>query len=86
MPDELRREEVKVYLRLRENVQPDECPPTAVIEHCARHLAVYKLPRYIAYIDDFPRIPTGKIAKHRSIEQSEDLRVGAFDVVDDVWR
>ena len=48
--------------------------------------AVFKRPRYIAYIDDFPRTPTGKIAKHRLIDRTGDLRADAFDVVDEVWR
>ena len=86
VPDEIRGEEVKVYLRLRESLLPDDCPPPAIIEHCSQHLAVFKRPRYIAYIDDFPRTPTGKIAKHRLIDRTGDLRADAFDVVDEVWR
>ena len=86
VPDEIRGEEVKVYLRLRESLRPEDCPPQVVMEHCAGHLAAFKRPRYVAYIDDFPRTLTGKIAKHRIIEQSADLRVDAFDVLDDVWR
>ena len=86
VPDEIRGEEVKAYLRLRGGARPDDCSPQAVIEHCRHHLAGFKLPRYIAYIDDFPRTPTGKIAKHRIIDQTSDLRADAFDVVDGVWR
>lgn len=49
-------------------------------------MAVFKLPRYIAYVDEFPRTPTGKVAKQRMIEEAHDLRAGACDMVDELWR
>ena len=50
-------------------------------------LAAFKVPRYLAYVaGDFPRTPTRKIIKRMLVEESTDLREGAFDRVDDVWR
>ncbi|MEE2980016.1 MAG: class I adenylate-forming enzyme family protein, partial [Pseudomonadota bacterium] len=87
VPDEKRGEEVKACIRLPEGVSPDDIPPQAILDHCKQHLAVFKLPRYIAYMDgDFPRTPTGKVAKQRLIAAATDLRVGTYDVVDDIWR
>lgn len=87
VPDSFRREEVKAYLKLREGLTPKEVPPAHVFAHCARHLASFKVPRYLAYVtEDFPRTPTRKIIKRALIEEVSDLRVGAFDRVDDVWR
>ena len=57
-----------------------------VIAQCEAHLARFKWPRYIAYVDDFPRTATRKIAKQRMIKAAEDLRQGAFDRIDGVWR
>jgi fatty-acyl-CoA synthase len=37
--------------------------PTEVIEHCRTHLASYKKPRYIAFVDDLPRNATAKVLK-----------------------
>jgi fatty-acyl-CoA synthase len=35
-----------------------------IVEHCNRHLANFKVPRYIAFEDEpLPRLPSGKIAK-----------------------
>jgi fatty-acyl-CoA synthase len=34
-----------------------------VIEHCRRHLAGYKKPRYVEFVDSFPRTQSGKIQK-----------------------
>ncbi len=87
VPDALRREEVKAYLKLREGLSPTEVPPQKVFAHCEGRLAAFKVPRYLAYIDgDFPRTPTRKIVKRFLIAGVEDLRVGAYDRVDAVWR
>jgi acyl-CoA synthetase (AMP-forming)/AMP-acid ligase II len=32
-------------------------------EHCRTHLASYKAPAYIAFIDELPRNPMGKVLK-----------------------
>jgi crotonobetaine/carnitine-CoA ligase len=81
VPDALRGEEVKAYLRLAEGVTPRDVPPEAVIAHCRRHLAPFKVPRYLAYRDaDFPRSPGGtKVRKPALIAESADLTEGAWD-------
>lgn len=87
VPDPLRREEVKAYLKLREGLSRDDVPPEKVIAHCEACLAAFKVPRYLAYmVTDFPRTPTRKIVKRSLVEGVSDLRVGAFDRVDEVWR
>ncbi len=87
VPDPMRREEVKVYLKLREGLTAEQVTPAAVIAHCQSRLAAFKLPRYIAYMEgDFPRTPSRKIAKKVLIAQTEDLRLGAFDTQEQLWR
>ncbi|MFZ9320990.1 MAG: class I adenylate-forming enzyme family protein [Hylemonella sp.] len=87
VPDPLRREEVKAYLKLRPGLTPEDVPPARVFAHCATQLAAFKVPRYLAYLaGDFPRTPTRKIIKRRLVEESADLRSGAFDRVDGLWR
>ncbi len=86
VPDPDRGEEVKAYIRLKDGVVQDDCPPERILEHCSEHLAKFKLPRYIAYVDDFPRTPTRKIAKQRMLAEATDLTAGAFDHKDGVWR
>ncbi len=86
VPDEQRGEEVKAYIRLRQGVTPEKCSPDHIISHCELHLAKFKLPRFIAYVDDFPRTPTRKIAKQRMLAETDDLRAGAYDRVDKAWR
>ncbi|HNP35253.1 MAG TPA: class I adenylate-forming enzyme family protein [Woeseiaceae bacterium] len=84
--DDYRGEEVKIYVRLAEGVTQNDCPPQKIIEHCAAHLAGFKIPRYYAYVDSFERTPSDKVAKHLLTEGIDDLRDGSYDRVDDKWR
>jgi len=87
VPDPLRREEVKAYIKLRAGLTPADAPPDAVFEHCARHLAPFKVPRYLQYIeDDFPRTPSRKIAKKRLIAETADPFAGSYDRQQSSWR
>ncbi|MGB3067226.1 MAG: class I adenylate-forming enzyme family protein [Ottowia sp.] len=88
VPDDLRREEVKAYVKLREGVSADaEGLCDCIIEHCKKSLATFKLPRYITFIEgDFPRTAARKVIKRELVKDVEDLRLGAFDRVDGVWR
>ncbi len=85
VPDEKRGEEVKAYIRLREGSTQKTCDPEMIAAHCKQHLAPFKVPRYYAYVEDFPRTATGKISKPKLVEKA-DLRVGAYDRVDRTWR
>ena len=77
VPHETRGEDVKVY------VIPDQldAPPDAeeVIAFCAKTLAPFKVPRYVEFIDKFPRTPSGKIAKNVLKASKADLREGSWD-------
>jgi fatty-acyl-CoA synthase len=37
---------------------------TELIQHCRAHLAAYKAPRYVTFVEEFPRTAAGKIRKH----------------------
>lgn len=87
VPDPLRREEVKAYLKLREGLTRDDVLPERVFEHCARHLAAFKVPRYLQYMaEDFPRTPSRKIAKKALIAQAIDPFAGTYDRQEARWR
>jgi len=86
VPDPLRREEVKAYLKLRGGLTKLDVPPDKVFAHCETRLAKFKIPRYLAYVDDFPRTPSRKIQKKVLIASAEDLRAEAYDRQDGCWR
>ena len=41
-----------------------------VIEHCRGHLASFKIPRHVAFVDEFPMTSTGKIQKVKLRERA----------------
>jgi long-chain acyl-CoA synthetase len=60
LPDELKGEIAKAYIvpRTGARVTEDE-----ILMLCREHLAAYKLPRAIQFVDDLPRTSTGKIMR-----------------------
>lgn len=68
MPDELYGEEVAAFVVLRDGFKVTE---EDLIAFCREHLADYKCPKTISFVDDIPKGPTGKLlkrelAKHHS--------------------
>jgi acyl-CoA synthetase (AMP-forming)/AMP-acid ligase II len=60
VPDALYGEEVKsfVVLKAGESATSEE-----IITYCRRHLADFKCPKTLAFLDDIPKGPTGKLLK-----------------------
>ncbi|MBL8671302.1 MAG: acyl--CoA ligase [Alphaproteobacteria bacterium] len=86
VPDDQRGEEVKAYLLLAEGRAAADCPPEAVIAHCERNLARFKVPRFLEYVTEFPRTPSLKIKKSALIAAKPDLRAGCWDRQEGRWR
>ena len=85
VPDELRGEEVKAYLRRAPQFTDDLAIISAVVNYCESRLAPFKIPRYFECIDEFPRTPSNKIKKSDLIKAKPDLRVGVWDRVEEMW-
>jgi crotonobetaine/carnitine-CoA ligase len=62
VPSELSEEEVKAFLVAAPGASLDFA---ALRAHAATLLASYKLPRYWQAVEDLPRTPTSRVAKHR---------------------
>ena len=62
--DEMRGEEIKAVIVWRDGVEGSDREIEALLEHCRRNLAPFKVPRYIQVQDALPKTPSGKIAKH----------------------
>lgn len=84
--DPQRGEEVKIYLVPQQGVRADDGLVQAVLAHCERELAAFKVPRYFEFIERLPRTTSEKIAKGELAKLKEDLRVGAYDRVEKLWR
>jgi len=58
--DELRGELARAYVVLRPGATASE---DEIIEHCRGHLAAYKVPRSVKFVNDLPKTSTGKIMR-----------------------
>jgi fatty-acyl-CoA synthase len=63
VPNEDLGEEVKAVIQLVDSSRTDDAMVADLLAHCAEHLARFKIPRSIDFLDDFPRSPTGKLYK-----------------------
>lgn len=87
VPDELRGEEVKIYVVLQQGFSPETLSPDKILAHCTKNLASFKVPRYIEYRDaPLPRTASEKIAKPALAAEKSDLRAGSWDRVEGLWR
>jgi crotonobetaine/carnitine-CoA ligase len=83
VPDDLRGEEVKAFIQLQPGTAHD---PAAVVAFVQQRIAAFKAPRYVAFVNDFPRTPSERIAKHRLQTPGADPRLGAWDALTGQWQ
>ncbi len=63
VPNEDLGEEVKAVIQAVAGVAPNEALATELIEFCRAHLSHQKCPRTVDFIEEMPRLPTGKLYK-----------------------
>ena len=63
VPNEDLGEEVKAVVQPVEGVTGDEALERELIAFCREHLAHFKCPRTVDFVDELPRLPTGKLYK-----------------------
>jgi fatty-acyl-CoA synthase len=62
LPDERFGEEISAWVRLRPGAMLSE---DELRTFCRDHIAHYKVPRYVVFVDDYPTTVTGKVQKFR---------------------
>jgi long-chain acyl-CoA synthetase len=67
LPDELRGEQVAVYIVLEEGAELSE---RQVREHCRKRLAAHKVPRVVRFREELPKSLIGKVLK-RELRRQE---------------
>ncbi|MDF0523380.1 class I adenylate-forming enzyme family protein [Bradyrhizobium yuanmingense] len=84
--DAKRGEEVKIYVELKKGLTSSDLSVERIIEHARASLAVFKLPRYIAFIPVLPRTSSSnKVLKRELIDVNEPL-AGVYDTAEKRWR
>jgi crotonobetaine/carnitine-CoA ligase len=73
VPNEIQDEDIKAVLRLREDSHLD---PLDLIKWCEGRMAYFQMPRFISFVQEFPRTPSQRIRKEalsRDISDCWDL-------------
>lgn len=68
VPDERYGEELMVWVRMREGVDP--LTVESLRTFCAGRIAHYKIPRYVHVVEEFPMTVTGKVRKVQMREEA----------------
>jgi fatty-acyl-CoA synthase len=63
VPNEEMGEEVKAVVQLAEGQAPSPAIAAELLAYAREHLAHYKCPKTIDFVDELPRLPTGKLYK-----------------------
>ena len=69
---EVGEEDIKIFVKPRRGGTLD---PDSVFDWCARHLADFQVPRYLAVVDEFEKTGTQRIRKDALPRTTEDCRV-----------
>jgi long-chain acyl-CoA synthetase len=69
VPDDEMGERVKAFVALR-GAEADPGIATALIEYCRSRLAHYKCPREVEFVDELPRLDTGKMLKRKLLDRT----------------
>jgi len=70
IPDKVMGEVAVAYIILREGMTID---PQEIVDYCVGEIANFKVPRYVAIVDEFPMTQSGKIQKFHLQEMTKDL-------------
>jgi len=65
IPDELKGELAKAYIILKQGTNPSA---ENIVSFCREHLAAYKVPRDVQFVDDLPKTSTVKIMRRELIK------------------
>ncbi len=63
VPDADMGEQVKAVVQLADARDPNAALADELIAYCREHLASFKCPRTVDFVDSLPRMPTGKLMK-----------------------
>ena len=68
IPDEDKGELAKAYVIAKDGVSP---VAENIVAFCREHLAAYKVPRAVQFVDDFPKTSSGKVMRRKLHELDE---------------
>ena len=63
VPNEEMGEEVKAVVETPQGISGDDALAAEILAYAREHIAHYKCPKSVDFIDQLPRLPTGKLYK-----------------------
>lgn len=75
VPDDIRGEEVKAMVMANDKSVTKQ----DIVMQVARNLASYKVPRYVEFVNEFPRTPTERIQRVKLADREEDRDEHGWD-------
>jgi long-chain acyl-CoA synthetase len=85
VPDEVRGEEVKAYLVLRDAGSGDDAVLDEIIQGCQAQLARFKVPRYFSFRAALPKTASLKVAKQGLLASAREGGERTYDRVAGCW-
>lgn len=82
VPDDIVGEEIKAYILPAGGVAPE---PEQLLAFCSQHLAKFKIPRFIQFVDLFSITESSRVEKKKLLIGVADLRAGAYDATTRQW-
>lgn len=73
VPDDEWGESVVAVIEVRDGHEPSDHLADEIRAHCREHLAAFKVPRRVEFVDALPRTDAGKISRHLLRTQFRDL-------------
>ena len=74
IPDELKMQKVKAFIKLAEGVEANEETKREILAYCRRNIAKYAMPYDIEFREDMPKTFVGKVA-YRTLEEEEMKKI-----------
>ena len=68
--DELKMQRVKAFVTLKSGYTPSEELKKSILDHCAKQVAKYAMPKELEFRDELPKTLVGKVA-YRVLEEEE---------------
>jgi crotonobetaine/carnitine-CoA ligase len=85
VPDEVRGEEVKAYVVLRDAGSRGEEVLDEIIKGCQAQLARFKVPRYFSFRTELPKTPSLKVAKQPLLVSAREGTERTYDRIAGAW-
>lgn len=76
VPDDIKGEVPKAYIVLKREARASA---EDIVLHCREHLAAYKIPRQVQFVDDLPKTSTGKLMRRalRTLDAADPHSTGS---------